>query len=157
MWHDLLPMRSIDQETLDIAEKEISRLDEEAVKLSWDQDVLKLSKDVATLGRLLEKGDQCERTRHLKKVLHLKAQSLASFNIFVTQGFQFIPMKTWRHVVQGTASALQWSPNIWVAGSSMSMGSNPNLTAPFLRPPCQNKNQDKSDLRVILFAPAVSR
>ena len=62
---------------MDAAESRLAAMADDASKLAFEQDSLKLAADIANIGKMLDRFLQTDRARHLSKVTHLKAQHLA--------------------------------------------------------------------------------
>ena len=72
LWQDHVPV----SKAMEQAEATLDVMTAQSDKLEWDTFQLKLATDTATLGRLFEAENKTARARHLKKVCHLKEQTL---------------------------------------------------------------------------------
>lgn len=75
MWKEFKPKSDMDQSTIDDADELIEKADAEAITEKFKNDQLKLSRDVAQIGRLAEKESGNARSQRLRKITHLKQQN----------------------------------------------------------------------------------
>ena len=115
---------SNDVQAVDAANVRLATMADDASKIAFEQDSLKLATDISNIGRMLDRFLQTERARHLSKVAHLKAQHLACFGpLFLipavppliipwprnTLGASFVSsyMKKWLNVRGGTTEEME--------------------------------------------------
>ena len=73
LWSDHLAPAN-DAAVMDAAAARLNSMADDACRIAFEQDQLKLATDIANIGRMLDAYTKSDRARHLAKVTHLKSQ-----------------------------------------------------------------------------------